>query len=164
MPVHPARDLSRFAVAVALIALPGPASAAMDTPVRVSPLHGRSATTFGATFTPPAHAQRGRYVIELHAPARTACLRPYGDTLYTPGETVVGGRRVTWSFGPRVTPGVKPNGGFSFRPTFPGRSHRPLARWCAGIWHGRLAWEPWSAEAGTYERPLVYARFSFRVR
>jgi hypothetical protein len=108
--------LGAAVVLASIVAATGAAPASADVPVTVTPVHGRTLTTFAIKFTPPVRNERYRNLILLTGPVGSRCRRPYGDTLYTPGETPPpANRRLTWRFGTHARPDVAANGDFSFR-------------------------------------------------
>jgi|tagenome__1003787_1003787.scaffolds.fasta_scaffold20665837_2 hypothetical protein len=156
-------------VGLASIFAAAPASAYV--PVTVTPVHGRTYTTFAVKFKP--HVRSGRYRNALRianaVPVdRRHCRHPLLNETYTPGETPPPPHRtLTWRFGPHAVGHVAANGDFDFRPE---RTVGPLRRWCPGLYHARLlAQRPEtfveSPRPGVtyWGRDRVFARFSFRV-
>jgi hypothetical protein len=149
--------------------LAAPASAYV--PVTVTPVHGRTYTTFAVKFKPHVRSGRYRNALRIAGPVpvdRRHCRHPLLNATYTPGETPPPShRKLTWRFGPHAVGHVAANGNFDFRPQ---RTVGPLRRWCPGLYHARLlAQRPEtfveSPRPGVtyWGRDRVFARFSFRV-
>jgi hypothetical protein len=170
LPLRLTLALGSIGAFTALIA-PGAGARSAGEHLTVAPAHGRPATTFSVTFVRPASSQRGENVILFHPPHPSCTQRhPIGnaDNIYTPGESSApAARRLTWRFGPHVRDHISANGDFAIRlryfATPDGKAGTPLAKWCLGLWEGRLGWSPYNESIQGYGRPIIYARFSFRV-
>jgi hypothetical protein len=155
-------------VGLASIFAAAPASAYV--PVTVTPVHGRTYTTFAVKFKPHVRSGRYRNALRIAGPVpvdRRHCRHPLLNATYTPGETPPPPhRKLTWRFGPHAARNVAANGNFDFRPE---RTVGPLRRWCPGLYHARLlAQRPETVDPPRpgftdWGRDRVFARFSFRV-
>jgi hypothetical protein len=160
--------------AVVLATFVGATPASAYVPVTVTPVHGRTSTTFAIKFKPRVRSGRYRNALRIAGPVpldRRHCRHRFVGgpaASYTPGETPPPPHRtLTWRFGPHVHTRAASNGDFSFRPQ---RTDGPLRRWCPGVYHGRLLVQrpetvvDYTGQVVTdWGRDRVFARFSLRV-
>jgi hypothetical protein len=163
---------SQLGAMVGLACLAAAAPASAYVPVTVTPVHGRTYTTFTVKFKPRVRSGRYRNALRIAGPVpvdRRHCRHPLLNATYTPGETPPPPhRKLTWRFGPHAVGHVAANGNFDFRPQ---RTVGPLRRWCPGLYHARLLAQrpeprvngPAPPGVTDWGRDRVFARFSFRV-
>lgn len=164
--------IRHLGAAIGLASLLAAAPASAYVPVKVTPVHGRTSTTFSIKFKPRVRAGRYRNALRIANAVpvdRRHCRHPLLNETYTPGETPPPPHRtLTWRFGPHAHTKAASNGNFSFRPQ---RTVGPLRRWCPGLYHARLLAQrpdprvngPAPPGVTDWGRDRVFARFSFRV-
>jgi hypothetical protein len=139
-----------------LLGLAWPAAAQDTEPVRVQPKpkSGGTATTFVIRWVTDSDSDNAGEQFYVWGPRGTRCagLVAYSPVGYSGGTQTV-----------RVGPRARGSGErlFSVRPEEPGTEGpaKPLARWCRGIYRGRVEFQ--NADG---ETEYVVARFRFRVR